>query len=216
MSKGSVCTLATSVKCSQIKPSDELPPRPIVHGPIRASEENDLAESLPRCVVCVLAVFPVSKSVLGQRVPLKIIQPGQEDRQVFLPGLRTELEVRFQARKDGTVDQIQVTGQSSKEIKDTVLKQVATWVVEPAGRSALSAQDTYNFKLRVSCDGFGSEDHASCFGFIPHSTTNRHMARLRSSDNAVAPTNPPRSCDTAGLAAPRRFPQGTLRLSDES
>jgi len=167
MSKGSVCTLATSVKCSQIKPSDELPPRPIVHGPIRASEENDLAESLPRCVVCVLAVFPVSKSVLGQRVPLKIIQPGQEDRQVFLPGLRTELEVRFQARKDGTVDQIQVTGQSSKEIKDTVLKQVATWVVEPAGRSALSAQDTYNFKLRVSCDGFGSEDHASCFGFIP-------------------------------------------------
>ena len=76
MSKGSVCTLATSVKCSQIKPSDELPPRPIVHGPIRASEENDLAESLPRCVVCVLAVFPVSKSVLGQRVPFP---PGEGD-----------------------------------------------------------------------------------------------------------------------------------------
>lgn len=88
-----------------------------------------------------------------------------------VPGLQTDLEVRFQARKDGTVDQIQVNGQSPREIKSGVLQQVGTWVMEPASRAALPAEDTYTVKLKVFCDGFGPGDQASCLGFIPPKMT---------------------------------------------
>jgi hypothetical protein len=139
-----VCTIGSTLKCADARPSEVVPPAPEMDRPI--SQRIDTREPAIGCLVCDLEPFPAPKSRVGQSV----------------------LELDFVVHKDGTVGDVRVKHAPAKDVEISVERAVASWVFEPPHRSGQAFEETRKVKLGIACFSFPSNEEATCsFTVIP-------------------------------------------------
>jgi hypothetical protein len=166
ISKDNLCTVGLALNCVGVRPSDDLPSRPVLNRPIAIN----LSNPPPGCLICPLNPFPLKKQFLEQ-VPVTMNRPGHQPRQMLAPGLQVALEVHYRIRKDGTVDGAQVRGAPRKEIESPLLQDISSWVFDPPRTGASPGDEKYAITVLVHCIAFASNDEATCTAMIPQQKT---------------------------------------------
>jgi hypothetical protein len=183
ISRGSICTVGLSLRCAEVSPSENLPPRPVSNRPITVGPGLNLSNPPSGCLICTLNPFPLKKQFLAQ-VPVTVNMPGQQPRQMLAPGLQVILEVRYRVRPDGTVDGVQVSSAPRKEIESPLLQDIGQWVFEPP--RGIPSPEGQKINVLVHCMAFASNDEAACTAMIPPPATNPS-----SSAPSTRPISPP-------------------------
>lgn len=145
----SICTIRSSVLCTDLAPSEKVPMRPVVDHPISMQPYGPMFKQPPDCLSCYLHPFPVDKSLLPT------------------PALQANLQVRYRLRKDGTISDVQMIGAPFEQIKGAILQDVQSWVFDPAHGEVPPMGIEHEVKITVTCMAFPSSPRANCTAFMP-------------------------------------------------
>lgn len=164
LAKGAVCSVGSDLECTQAQTVQAPPPRPLSNRPSTGSSDPLLrgsSGSLHTCLSCPLAPFPLNKSLLAQ-VPVTIVGPNGQQRQIYMAGLRASLHANFVVRKDGTTDEIEIHNAPNKEILFILMGHIQDWVFAPPRKDGVPVEAAQKATIEVSCMAFPTNDQATC------------------------------------------------------
>jgi hypothetical protein len=161
----SICSIRSEVLCTDLAPSEKVPPRPVVNHPIAMQPYGPLFRQPPDCLSCYLHPFPVDKALLGT-APVNVNQGGHQQR-ILMPVLQADLRVQYRLQKDGTIGDIQMIGAAPEPVKAAILQDVQSWVFDPPRGDVPCAGSKHEVQITVNCMVFPSSERANCTAFMP-------------------------------------------------
>jgi len=162
--KATVCSVGTLLKCVDARSVDQPPLRPQFNRPSTGSIDPLLRKTsypLRGCLICRLEPFPLSKKLLGQ-IPATVNLPGGQRREMYLPGIKSSVEVEFLVRKDGTTSHVQAKHAPNRQVESAVMQDIESWVIDPPLQNGAHVEEKQKAKIEVSCMAFPSNEQALC------------------------------------------------------
>jgi hypothetical protein len=160
-----VCSVGALLKCADARsPLDQPPLKPQFNRPSTGSIDPLLRKTtspVRGCLICHLEPFPLSKKLLGQ-IPVSVNRPREQLREMYLPGIKSTIEVEFLVRKDGTTSQVHAKHAPNKQIESAVTQNIESWVIDPSGPNGAHVEEKQKAKIEVSCMAFPSNEEALC------------------------------------------------------
>jgi len=81
---------------------------------------------------------------------------------MYLPGIKSSVEVEFLVRKDGTTSHVQAKHAPNRQVESAVMQDIESWVIDPPLQNGAHVEEKQKAKIEVSCMAFPSNEQALC------------------------------------------------------